>query len=53
VAEIAEAGSEPVVEVYATEYRLHCFQKEYAKHYKECMSGRSTCEGEELSCLVT
>ena len=31
--EIAEAGSEPVVEVCATKYRLHCFQKEYAIHY--------------------
>jgi hypothetical protein len=34
VVEIAEAGSEPVVEVCATKCRLHCFQKEYAIHYK-------------------
>ena len=30
--EFAEAGSEPVVEVHATKYCLHCFQKEYAVH---------------------
>lgn len=32
--EIAEADSEPVVEVCATEYCLHCFQKEHAIHYR-------------------
>ena len=32
--EVAKAGSEPVVEVRATECCLHCFQKEYTIHYK-------------------
>jgi hypothetical protein len=34
VVKFAEASSEPVVEVRATKYRLYCFEKEYAIHYK-------------------
>ena len=32
--DVAEARSKPVIEVGATKYRLYCFQKEYAIHYK-------------------
>ena len=32
--DIAETGSEPVVEVCAAKCRLHGFQKEYAIHYQ-------------------
>ena len=52
MAEFAEASSEPVVEVCAAKYCLHCFQKEYAIHYKMYVR-RSMCEDEELFCLVT
>ena len=34
VVKIAEAGSEPVVEVGTTKCSLYRFQKEYAIHYK-------------------
>ena len=39
---VAKAGSKPVVEVRATKYCLHCFEKEYTIHYKNMCQGEHT-----------
>ena len=52
VVKIAEAGSEPVVEVRAAKCRLHCFQKEHNIHYKTYVREKHVGRGGEFSCLV-
>jgi predicted aminopeptidase len=49
VFEFAKAGSEPVVEVHTAKYRLHCFQGEYAIHYRTYVSERA--RGDEVRSL--
>ena len=47
--EFAKAGSEPIIEVHATKYRLHCFQTEYAIHYRTYVSEKA--RGDEVRSL--
>jgi hypothetical protein len=53
VVEFAEAGSKPVVEVHATKYCLHCFQKEYAIHYGMYVRRNKRRNNKEFACPVT